>query len=146
MHNGKIEDKGAFPNDWTRFGDEILRSYLVATKDDKNFGYVWTMYCPPAIVAKTLQKMNFKDAMILDIHPVIAGIALNPRRNKSDFNFTRKTVYDFVPNEYKIVKNLRDRISLSLTEKIKGPIQDDHYVAIENGVMEHDFFSVFMKY
>lgn len=133
LQDGSICDAGAYPLRWKRFEDEILRSYLAITNDEKNFAYVWTIFCPPSILAKTLQKWNFKDVILLDIHPVITALLASPTTKDTIFN--RKTSYYFVPDEQGALK------LLALANKIKR-FRWDHYIPVEGGALPHDFFSV----
>ncbi|MBI2629190.1 hypothetical protein HYW74_03850 [Candidatus Pacearchaeota archaeon] len=142
LHNGEIVENGAYPRIWNRYNDEILRSYIATTKDEKNFAYVWTTFCPTAIFAQAMQKIGLKELMMIDIHPVIAAILASPRNTQEDnqVTFSRESSYNFVPDEAKVI----NWVTRTIATKIKGPIQWDHYAAVEGGIA-HDFFSISQK-
>lgn len=97
---------GAYPKYWNRYQDNILRSYLALSKDKKYFAYVWTNYATPAATAEALLKLGFTDAMLVDIHPVIACMLYRPSaatvaagsfENKNIFAENQR--FYFVPNK-----------------------------------------------
>jgi hypothetical protein len=102
LHKGQINPSGAYPIGWNRFGDDIIRSYLVMSADGKYFGYLWTMYMHPSMVAEAMQKLNFSEVMLMDIHPALGARFARPMAletaPKSDF-FHSSVSYAFIPEE-----------------------------------------------
>jgi len=47
IENGGIVIRGAYPEKYDNFSDDILRSYLISADDGKYFGYLWSNYVPP---------------------------------------------------------------------------------------------------
>lgn len=97
---------GAYPKYWARYQDNILRSYLALSKDKKYFAYIWANYATPAAAAEALLKLGFTDAMLVDIHPVIACMLYRPTaatvtagtfENKNIFLENQR--FYFVPNK-----------------------------------------------
>ena len=125
LHNGDIDMEGAYPRSWKRFEDEILRSYLATTVDQSYFAYLWTTYAPPGLTALAMQKIGFGNLMLLDIHPVIAGILREPTTEPL-VAMTKANSYQFVPNESEVVG--------FIAKVVKGfsrrTIQWDHYIPL----------------
>ncbi|MFA6023375.1 MAG: hypothetical protein WC781_04785 [Candidatus Pacearchaeota archaeon] len=137
LHNGEIRE-GAYPMMWRSFNDEVVISYFVTTKNDSHFGYAWTTHTPQSVFAKTMQKFNFGETMLIDIHPVINSVLASPRKEEKQ-EFTKNNSYYFVPNEEDVVNML----VRTLATKIKGPIQYNSYTPMY--FSEKDFFSVDLK-
>ncbi len=140
LDNGQLSENGAYPWGWKDADNEVLRSYLFTTKDNQFFGYVWTNFCPPAIIGQVMQSIGAGQMMLLDINPVINAIFSSPNTTGVDVPFNRKTSYFFVPNE----ENTVNAILLAIAKEINGPIQQNQYEALI-GSIEHDFFSVYLR-
>ncbi len=142
LHGSRPHAPGAYPLRWRSFADEILRSYIAVGADGKTFAYAWTIYCPPALAAAALRKLNMDRAMLLDIHPVIAAILADPRPARLSLEEYaalpfRKRSYHFVPDE----KNTVNFLMRTLAVRVRGPIQWDHYLPVEDNLPK-DFFSI----
>ncbi len=141
LYNGEIIQEGAYPKNWYSYSDDILRSYLIATKDQEHFGYLWSNFCPPAVIGEVLRRLNFDDAMLLDLHPVVSCVLSNPTK-KLDKSFSRDNSYYFVPDEREIIGWFKRKLAIMLNG---SNIQYDYYVPIEGKGLEEDFFSVYVK-
>ncbi|MBS3100215.1 hypothetical protein J4463_03290 [Candidatus Pacearchaeota archaeon] len=138
LHNGEVQERGAYPRMWISFNDEVLVSYLVTSRDNDYFGYAWTTHCPQSVFAKLMQRLNFEEAMMVDIHPVINSVLASPRKEERE-KFSKENSYAFVPIEEEVVNTLVRALAM----KVKGPIQYNPYTPLY--FSEKDFFSVSLK-
>ena len=140
LDNGQLDEKGAYPANWSDADNEILRSYLFTTRDQKYFGYVWTNFCPPTVIALLMQKIGAEQMMLLDINPVIGAVFSSPNTTGKNIPFSKATSYYFVPFEGQVVNS----ILLAIAKEVNGSLQQNQYDAVY-GSLEHDFFSVYQR-
>jgi hypothetical protein len=104
LEDGQLTTSGSYPAGWNRFEDDIMRSYMFMSADGKYIGYVFTNFTHPSFIAKVIQKLNFSDMMILDIHPAIGAGAAKPAvRGQPVADFFGKGSYPIVPMESDVV-------------------------------------------
>jgi len=140
LDGGQLDEKGAYPFGWRDADNEVLRSYLFTTHDQKYFGYVWTNFCPPSVIAQIMQMIGAQQMMLLDINPVISAIFSSPNTTGKNIPFSKKTSYHFVPFEGEVVNSFL----LALAKKVNGSLQQDQY-EVFYGNLAHDFFSVYLR-
>ncbi|MBY0315225.1 MAG: hypothetical protein K2Q26_06885 [Bdellovibrionales bacterium] len=141
IENGQIVEDGAFPTGWNRFGDVIMRTYMVTSQDGKYFGYVWTMFSHPSFVAKLLHQMGIQNMMVIDIHPAVgAGVAQPMALEKGIPFFSKEGMYPFILPESEAISNAEAAVG----SWIRGsPMQWPINWAKTGSAT--DFFSVLLK-
>ena len=105
LDGGQLNPAGAMPTRWNRFEDSIMRSYMFMSADGKYIGYVWTNFTHPSFIAKVMQKLNFSDLMLMDIHPAFGAGVRQPMvsgQATPDF-FGKGGSYPLVPMESDVI-------------------------------------------
>jgi hypothetical protein len=113
LEDGQLTTSGSYPAGWNRFEDDIMRSYMFVSADGRYMGYVWTNFTHPSFLAKVMQKLNFSDMMLMDIHPAFgAGVAKPAVRGQpvADF-FSRGGSYPLVPMESDVISGFASGIA-----------------------------------
>lgn len=142
VEDGKLNIAGAYPVRWNRFEDDIIRSYMFTSADGKYVGYAWTNFMHPSFLAKIMQKMNFSDVMLLDIHPVVGAAVRKPVASASErpADFFTNGSYPLVPMEAETL----DWFSRKAAEAYRGAAMQWNYKAAQSG-SPNDFIGVFVK-
>lgn len=122
---------GTNPRNFTRFQDNILRSYLSYSEGGRYICYIWTTFTPPNILATILKQWGFENVMLLDIHPVIAAkVIAPPSTHLSNTRNLLSNFYHFVPQGPGISKKFQWNPEEGISQ---------------NGAF-HDFIAVFAKH
>jgi hypothetical protein len=134
--------KDARPDAFKAFHDDIARAYLFVDGKGR-FGYLWTLYVPPEVLAPLALKMGIRDLMLLDIHaPISCSIAdpVGPLVFSSWDDYQRRS-FDLVPNFFRLspMKRVTTWVAQALESRIQTPYAQE---AFRYGC--EDYFAVFL--
>jgi hypothetical protein len=149
IENGQIVEEGAFPMNWNRFSDDIIRTYLVSDKGGEHFGYVWAVYAHPSMVAEALKDQGFTEVSLLDIHPSVGSAFIEPNALRPNATTGKvKTFFDggayyFVPEEDQLFDTTQKILSAFARVRRGEPMQWPFQWAQSGSAS--DFIGVFVK-
>lgn len=135
--------KDSNPDAFFNYYDDIARSYLFVDKKGR-WGFLWTLYTPPAVLTPLAIQMGVQDMMLLDIHsPLYASLSkpAGPLRYSGYRDYLKRSI-DLVPNFFKMssLKASLSWVSLAMNSQIQTPYAQE---AFQMG--SEDYFAIFLK-